>query len=452
MSEDVQSGMSKHVKNFNIRLFSNEVKEWSWFMRMKSVGILALCGFLLLVPRLVAGQRDAWVATWAASPEPADADASEPLLNIENQTVRERVRVSVGGPQIRLRLSNEFGSAPLLIGSVTVALPNGPAGIQSASVRTLTFDSRNSVSISAGAPILSDLIDFPVTQGAEISISLYFPKRVSSVTWHIFALKHAVVSTPGDHTRDENIQGGADSESSIAVSAVLVPAEPSQRLIAAFGDSLIDGYGSTVDADGNWQSDLVRRLQKTSADSKLAVVNEGIGGSRPLSNGRLAFMGDNALARFDRDVLSLPGVTHIVLFEGLNDIGFPGARLGEKSLLADPADARTAEDVIDAYRQMIARAHVRGIKAIGCTLIPFEGANLKIPGYYSDAKEAVRQKVNQWITSSGAFDGVIDLDKILRDPDHPSRIASRFAWKDHFHPNDTGYQEIADAIDLSLFR
>jgi len=452
MSEDVQSGMSKHVKNLNIRLFSNEVKEWSWFMRMKSVGILALCAFLLLVPRLVAGQRDAWVATWAASPEPADADASEPLLNIENQTVRERARVSVGGPQIRLRLSNEFGFPPLLIGSVTVALPNGPAGIQSASVRTLTFDSRNSVSISAGAPILSDPIDFPVTQGAEISISLYFPKRVSSVTWHIFALKHAVVSTPGDHTRDENIQGGADSESSIAVSAVLVPAEPSQRLIAAFGDSLIDGYSSTVDADGNWKSDLVRRLQKTSADSKLAVVNEGIGGNRLLSNGRLAFMGDNALARFDRDVLSLPGVTHIVLFEGLNDIGFPGARLGEKSLLADPADARTAEDVIDAYRQMIARAHVRGIKAIGCTLIPFEGANLKIPGYYSDAKEAVRQKVNQWIRSSGAFDGVIDLDKILRDPDHPSRIASRFAWKDHFHPNDTGYQEIADAIGLSLFR
>lgn len=421
-------------------------------MRMKSVGILALCGFLLLVPRLVAGQRDAWVATWAASPEPADADASEPLLNIENQTVRERVRVSVGGPQIRLRLSNEFGSAPLLIGSVTVALPNGPAGIQSASIRTLTFDSRNSVSISAGAPILSDPIDFSVTQGTEISISLYFPKRVSSVTWHIFALKHAVVSTRGDHTRDENIQGGADSESSIAVSAVLVPAQPSQRLIAAFGDSLIDGYGSTLDADGNWQSDLVRRLQKTSADSKLAVVNEGIGGNRLLSNGRLAFMGDNALARFDRDVLSLPGVTHIVLFEGLNDIGFPGARLGETSLLADPAEARTAEDVIDAYRQLIARAHVRGIEAIGCTLIPFEGANLKIPGYYSDAKEAVRQKVNQWIRSSGAFDGVIDLDKILRDPDHPSRIASRFAWKDHLHPNDTGYQAIADAIDLSLFR
>ncbi len=421
-------------------------------MPMKSVRILALCGFLLLGPRLVARQPDAWIATWATSPSAAPADADEPLLNIENQTVRERVRVSVGGPQIRLRLSNKFGSAPLLIGSVTVALPNGPAGIQSASVRTVTFDRRNSVSIPAGAPILSDPIAFPVAQGAEISISLYFPKRVSSVTWHLFALKHAVVSTAGDHTRDQNIQGNADSVSSIAVSAVLVPAQPSQRLIVAFGDSLIDGYGSTVDADGSMESDLVRRLQKTSADSKLAVVNEGIGGNRLLSNARLPFMGDSALARFDRDVLSLPGVTHIVLFEGLNDIGFPGAKLGDGSLLADPADAPTAADVIDVYRQLIARAHVRGIKAIGCTLIPFGEANFRMPGFYSDAKEAVRLKVNQWIRSSGAFDGVIDLDKVLRDPDHPSMVASRFAWKDHLHPNDAGYQAMADAVDLSLFR
>ncbi len=451
MTEDGLSAMSRPAKNLNMRLFSNEVTGMELVMRMKSVGILALCGFLLFGPGLVAEKRDAWLVTCAASPQSADADVSEPLLNIENQTERERVRGSVGGPQIRLRLSNEFGSAPPLIGSVTVALPNGPAGIQSASVRTVAFDSRNSVSISAGAPIFIDAIDFPVTQDTEISISLYFPKRVSSVTWHTFALKHAVVSTPGDHTRDENIQGGADSEGSLAVSAVLIPAQPWQRLIAAFGDSVVDGNGSTVDADRNWPSYLVRRLQKTSADSKLAVVNEGVGGNRLLSNGRLAFRGDNALARFDRDVLSLPGVTHIVVNEGLNDIGFPGARLGEISL-ADPAEARTAEDVIDAYRQLIARAHVRGIKAIGCTLIPFEGANITIPGYCSDAKEAVRQKVNQWIRSSGAFDGVIDFDKVLRDPDHPSGIASRFAWKDHLHPNDPGYQAVADAIDLSLFR
>jgi lysophospholipase L1-like esterase len=412
---------------------------------------IALFGFLLLGPRLVAGQRDAWVAAWAASPEPGGTDASEPLLNLENQTVRERVRVSVGGPQIRLQLSNEFGSALLLIGSVTVALPNGPAGIQPASVRTVAFDGRNSVSISAGAPILSDPIDLPVAQGTEISISIYFPKRVSSVTWHLFAFKHAVVSTPGDHTRDENIQGGADSESNVAITAVLVPAQPSQRLIVAFGDSGVDGNGSTVDADRSWPSLLSRRLQKSSESSKVAVVNEGIGGNRLLSNARLFFMGDKALARFDRDVLSLPGVTHIVLFEGLNDIGFPGGKMG-KELLADPADAPTAEDLIDAYRQLIARAHVRGIKAIGCTLIPFGEANSMIDGYYTDAKEAVRQKINEWIRSSGTFDGVVDFDKILRDPEHPTKMSPALVWKDHVHPNDAGYQAIADAIDLSLLR
>lgn len=420
-------------------------------MRPKSAGILVLCAFLI-GPPLAAAQRDAWVATWAASPEPADADPSEPLLTIENQTVRERVRVSVGGQQIRLQLSNEFGSAPLQIGSVTVALPNGPAGIQAASARTVTFGGRNSVSIPAGAPILSDPVAFPAAPGAELSISLYFPNKVTSVTWHLFALKHVVVSARGDHTRDASIQGNADSASSIALSAVLVPAQPSQRLIAFFGDSLVDGNGSTADADRNLPGDLVRRLQKTSADSKVAVVNEGIGGNRLLSVGRLAFMGDSALARFDRDVLSLPGVTHLVLFEGLNDIGFPGGRFPDNTLLADPAEPPTAEDLIDAYRQLIARAHAHGIKAIGCTLVPFDEANSLIPGYYTDAKEAVRQQLNQWIRSSGAFDGVIDIEKIVRDPDHPGRVTPRFAWKDHLHPNDAGYQAIADAIDLSLFR
>jgi lysophospholipase L1-like esterase len=233
------------------------------------------------------------------------------------------------------------------------------------------------------------------------------------------------------------------------MTAVLVPAQPSQRLIVAFGDSIVDGDGSTDDADQNWPSHLIRRLQRTGTASKLAVVNEGIAGNRLLSNGPFANLGVNALARFDRDVLSLPGVTHVVLLEGVNDLGFPGAKLRDLSL-ADPADVRTADDLIAAYRQLIARAHSRGIKLIGCTLTPFEGVD--IPGYYSETKEANRRKVNQWIRSSGAFDGVIDFDQVLRDPDHPSRLSPRFASEDHLHPEDAGYQAMADAIDLSLFR
>ena len=196
------------------------------------------------------------------------------------------------------------------------------------------------------------------------------------------------------------------------------------------------------------------------------MANAGIAGNRLLSDGFVggagfgASFGVSALARFDRDALALPGVTHIVLLEGINDIGFPGAKLGG-SYLADPADVRTPEDLIFAYRQLISRAHARGVKLIGATISPFE--DVDVPGYYSESKEAVRQAVNKWIRTSGSFDGVIDFDAVLRDPDHPTRLSPRFASRDHLHPNDAGYQAMrlrvrgaltamADAIDLALFR
>ena len=370
------------------------------------------------------------------------------VFKIEDQTVRERVRVSIGGAQICLRLSNEYGSAALLIDSATVAAPNDPTNVRPGSIQTVTFGRHNSVTIPAGAPVLSDPVAFPVTFGAEISISLYFPKRVATPTVHALALKRAVASQRGDHTRAENIEAGFVSESSILVSAVLVPARPSQRLVVAFGDSIVDGDGSTVDADHNWPSDLIRRLGKTPEGARVAVVNEGIAGNRLLDDGSSFGLGVSALARFDRDVLALPGVTHIVLLEGINDIGFPGAKLGG-NYLADPADVRTPEDLIDAYRQLISRTHGRGVKLIGATISPFEGMDL--PGYYSESKEAIRQTVNKWIRTSGAFDGVIDFDAVLRDPDHPSRLLPRFASRDHLHPNDAGYRAMADAIDLGLF-
>jgi len=423
---------------------------------MREVRNCILVWFLLFVPQVagVAGaQRSepqrSWIATWAASPEPAVSDSKEPLLNIEDQTVRERVRVSIGGARVCIRLSNEYGSAPLLVGSVTVATPNDATGMKPSSMQTVTFGRRNSVTIPAGAPVLSDPVNFVVGSGAEMSISLYFPKRIATPTLHALALKRAVVSQHGDHTRSERIEGGATTESSILVTAVLVPAQPSQRLVVAFGDSITDGDGSTVDADHNWPSDLIRRLGKMREGSKLAVVNEGIAGNRLLGEGFAASFGASALARFDRDVLALPGVTHVVLLEGINDVGFPGAKLGGR-YLADPADVRTPEELIDAYRQLISRAHAQGAKLIGATMTPFEG--LDLPGYYSESKEATRQAVNKWIRTSGAFDGVIDFDTVLRDPEHPSRLLARFASQDHLHPNDAGYEAMANAIDLTLFQ
>jgi lysophospholipase L1-like esterase len=396
--------------------------------------------------------QNSWVVTWAASPQPTAPNPSKPLLNIEDGTVRERVRVSIGGAQICIRLSNEFGSAPLLVGGVTVASPTDPASVNPGSIHTVTFEGGKSVTIAAGAPALSDPVAFPVTPGAEISISIYFPKRVTSATLHALALKRAVISLHGDHTHDDKIEAGAVSNSSISISAVLVPAQPSQHLVVAFGDSVTDGDGSTVDADHSWPSDLIHRLGNTPEGANVAVVNEGIVGNRLLSDcfiPKLGCFGMSALARFDRDALALPGVTHIVLLEGINDIGFPGAKLGE-TYLADPSDVRSPEELIDAYRQLISRAHAHGIKLIGATITPFEGVDF--PGYYSESKEALRQKINNWIKTSGAFDAVIDFDAVLRDPDHPSRLSPHFASEDHFHPNDAGYQAMADAIDLTIFK
>jgi len=411
----------------------------------RGANCVAIC-LLLFVPELVAASTNAWIATWATSPQSGTPDPREPLLNIDNQTVRERVRASIGGSQIRLRFSNEFGSSPLLIGAATVAIPKDVSTIKEESIRNVTFEGRNSIEIPAGAPVLSDPISLQLTPGAEISISIYFPNRLTTPTLHAFAFKHAVVSQHGDFTHERKIDPAALSTASILVTAVLVPAQPSNRLVVAFGDSISDGDGSTVDADNNYPNNLIRRIAKTSNGSTLAVVNEGIVGNRLLRDSEI--FGVSALARFDRDALVLPGVTHIVLLEGINDIGFVGAKM-DGQYLADPAETRSAQDIIDAYRQLISRAHARGIKVIGATITPCEGVD--IPGYYSDAKETVRETVNKWIRTGGAFDGMIDFDAVVRDPDHPTRLLPKFASKDHLHPNDTGYKAMADSIDLALF-
>jgi lysophospholipase L1-like esterase len=421
-------------------------------MRLNSMNVslkTALLLFFLLIPHFAMSQQRAWIATWTASPEAADPDPNEALLNLNDQTVRERVRVTTGGEQIRIRLSNECSSVPILVGKVSVGIAENPTRVAPGSLRRVTFGGQNSILIPQGAPVLSDPVDFPINNDSEISISLYFPKHLTSMTWHSLALKRAVISTHGDHTQEVAIQGGKESDSSAFLSSVLVPAHSNRHVIVAFGDSIVDGDGSTPETDRNWPSDLYRRLEKGHKGSQFAVVNEGIAGNRLLGEGPIASLGISALARFDRDALSVPGVTDVVLLEGTNDIGFPGARLGDLSL-ATAADAPTAEEIVGAYQQFIARAHARGIRVIGCTIMPSEGVTIQ--GYHTEAKEHTRQVVNQWIRSSRLFDGVIDFDAVVRDPNRPSRLLPRLASNDHLHPNDAGYRAMADAIDLSLFQ
>jgi lysophospholipase L1-like esterase len=406
--------------------------------------------FLLLLPTFAkARQQPAWIATWTASPQGSDPDPDEPLLKLDNQTVRERARVTLGGDQIRLRLTNEFGATPVLIGIVTVGIADGAAGVAAGSIHPVRFNGKDSVLLAAGAPALSDPIDFPVKSGTEISISLYFPKHPASITWHSFSLKKVVISPSGDHTHDASIQGGKESDSSIFLDAVLVPAEKGRRVIVALGDSLVDGDGTTHEKDLDLSNDLYRRLEKFHSSTQFAVVNEGIAGSCLLNDAPVNSFGVSALARFTRDALANPGASDVIVVEGTNDIGFPGAKLGDL-VLAPPDNAPTAEDIIGGYQQLIARAHVHGLRIIGCTITPSEG--VVVPGYHNDEKERIRQAVNQWIRTSHAFDAMIDFDAVVRDPAHPSQLLPRFASPDHLHPNDAGYQAIVDSVDLTIFK
>jgi len=406
----------------------------------------ALAALAFSSPSLAAPSR-AWVATWAASPEAADPDPDEPLMKLDGQTVRERVRLSVGGERLRMRLSNQYGSTPLTVGAATAALAIDAASVDPASVRSLRFGGRLGVTIPAGASVVSDPVDLPTPPGGEIAISLYFPGRVATPTLHALALKHAVVTPPGDLTQAAHVETQALSASSILVTQVLTDARPGQRLVAAIGDSLTDGDASTVDADRSWPSDLARRL--ASGGSSIAVVNEGIAGNRLLADGPFPSLGVSGLARFERDVLTLPGLTHVIVLEGVNDIGFPGASR-QGFVLADAKGAPSAADVIAGYGRLIALAHARGVKVIGATLTPCEG--VAMPGYCTDAKNEMREAVNRWIRTGGAFDGVVDFDRVLRDPAHPSRLLASYASPDHLHPNDAGYQAMADAVSLKLLR
>jgi lysophospholipase L1-like esterase len=422
-----------------VRLFSSR-----WLVLLTAVAVAAAAS-----AAFSAQPQQSWAATWTTSPTAADADPDQPLLKIEQQTVRQRVRVSVGGAQLRVRLSNEFGATPLLIGAATVGLSQDAASVNAGSLKPLTFGGRSAVTIPPGAPVLSDVVDLAVPAGAELSISLYCPERVTTPTIHGLALKQAIVTARGDFTRAVRVETQATSESSIAITAVLVPAQRAQKVVVAFGDSITDGDGSTLETDRNWPSVLAERLNKRRGAVPIAVVNAGIAGNRLLSDAvGIRQLGVSALARFDRDVLATPGATHVVLLEGVNDLGFPGASIGGQPLGA-PGETRTVEDLIGAYRQLIARGHARGLKIIGATMTPFEGTIFS--GYYSDAKESARARLNTWIRTSGEFDGVIDFDAVMRDKDHPTRMQARYAAPDHLHPNDAGYQAMAEAIDPSLF-
>lgn len=415
-----------------------------WTRRGLIKGLLAaVTAMTLFVPALATARDDdgpRWIGTWTASPQNLEPPFVAPNPSSFNgQTVRQIIRTSVGGTKIRIRLTNEYGTTPLSIGSVTVARHAGGPAVVAGSSRKLTFSGRTSFTIAPGAPALSDPIDFNVPALGDLAISIYLPQPTPATTVHSLGLSTTYVSPSGDYADAVVMPTAATVPSWYFLSGVTTNGNERSAAIVALGDSITDGFASTVDANRRWPNLLAARLQARPQYRHVAVLNQGISGNRTLFD----LIGPNAQARLDRDVLNAPGARWLIVLEGINNIGIPGAfGLASQQVSAD--------DIIAGHQQIIARARERGLKVYGATLTPFEGTTF--PGYYTAAGEAKRQAVNAWIRNSRAFDAVIDFDKALRDPAHPGRMLPAYDSGDHLHPNDAGYQAMANAIDLRLFR
>ena len=405
--------------------------------------------FALLLPLLLAASAAAqmhWVPTWGTAAAPQLGDQTQMRsagLSFEAQTLREIVHTSIGGSEARVRLSNAYGKEGVEIGGAHIALRAGDSAIAPGSDRALTFSGRSSVTIPANAEVLSDPVSLQVPAGADLAISIFLPHPATGSGIHYSAMQTSYVG-PGDLTAAASFSSSKPLHSWVFLKGVDVRAPQAGSAVVAFGDSITDGARSTDNANHRWPDMLAGRLRARNGAPPVGVVNAGIGGNRILHDaaGNVRF-GVNALARFNRDVLALPGVKYVIVLEGINDIGHPGQS-------APAAEEVSAEDIIAGLKQLIERAHEKGLKIYGATMTPFEGTT--IPSYFSPAKEAKRKAVNEWIRTGKAFDGVIDFDKAIRDPQHPDRMLPAYDGGDRLHPGDAGYKAMAEAVDLTLFR
>ncbi|HUK19246.1 MAG TPA: SGNH/GDSL hydrolase family protein [Bryobacteraceae bacterium] len=401
---------------------------------------------LALVFAAAAAAQTHWVPTWGASPAPQLADQAQMQsagLLFEAQTVREIVHTSIGGTEVRVRLSNAYGKDAVQIAAAHVAVRTRDSAIAPGSDRALTFSGRPFLEIPANAESLSDPVTLNVPVGGDLAVSLFLPKAAAGAGVHYSAMQTSYIGA-GDLTAAASLPSAAALHSWVFLTGVDVLAPESASAVVTFGDSITDGARSESDANHRWPDILAARLHTRRGAPEVGVVNAGIGGNRILHDGTANVrFGVNALARFDRDVLAVPGVKFVIVMEGINDIGHAGSS-------APMSEDVSAEDIIAGMKQMIERAHEKGFKIFGATLTPFEGTVSR--GYFSPEKELKRKAVNEWIRTGKAFDGVIDFDKTIRDPAHPDRMLPAYDGGDHLHPGDAGYKAMGDAVDLGLFR
>ena len=399
----------------------------------------------LLAALPMAGAKPAatasWLGSWASSqqiPEPSNA---LPVDALQDATLRQIVHLSVGGKELRVRLSNAFGTAPLTILAAHVARPvsreNG--SIDATTDRALTFDGSASVTIPAGADSVSDSIRFDAPAFSDLAITLFLEVPPQRQTSHPGSRETSFL-VHGNHVADPSLTGATTVEHWYFISGVDVRVPGGGAAIVALGDSITDGHAVPTNSNTRWTDVFARRLAASPATRGLSVLNVGTGGNRLLLDG----LGPNALARFDRDVLAQTGVRYLIVLEGIND-------LGTSVRLAPISAARHTElvhQMIGAYEQIVLRAHAHGIFVIGGTITPDGGSAYYHP---SAASEADRQAVNAWIRQPGHFDAVVDFDRVVRDPQHPDRLLPADDSGDHLHPKPAGYSRMAQAIPLRLF-
>jgi lysophospholipase L1-like esterase len=346
-------------------------------------------------------------------------------------TVREVVRSGAAARSIRIRFSNEFGNAGLRLGEANIALADDGGKILPGSDHILTFSGQRGVSIPAGAPILSDPIDWDLPPLSKLSISVFYPEEVVPPAHTVFALNAWAAS--GNQVGEQVLTGALAARSGNHFSEIDIVPRDNGRTVVCLGDSTTEGVASTAGSFRGWPDRLAERLQSNALTRNWSVVNAGVGSNRLLHDTPSI----NALARFDRDALSVPGVSKIIVYLGINDIQYSHR---------NPAEAVRADDMIAALRQLVIRAHAKGIDVIGATITPFEGS-----ADYSAEGEAMRTKVNEWIRTNTLFDGVIDFDRAIRDPSHPTRLLGTADSGGHLHPGDAGYAMMGDAVDLKMF-
>ncbi|SDV47034.1 Lysophospholipase L1 [Chitinasiproducens palmae] len=394
---------------------------------------------------LSATSSASWVVSWQASPQrvwesgflfPTNLPAT-----IQGQTIRQIARLSVGGHRARIVLSNAFGREPVFVGKTTLArvAPDGAA--LSDPPRQVTFGGKEAVLIPPGASWLSDAVEVPLRSLTQVAVSLYLPRPTHVETFHWDGRQTAWIA-PGDQAAAISLTPANGpllaTTARPLLAGIQVDSDRPAQAVVVLGDSITDGATASVDRDTRWPDFLARRL----CARGVAVANAGISGARLLSDG----MGTNALARLDRDVLAQPGVRSVIVMLGINDIAWPG------TAFARQARTPTLDELSDGYRQLVARSHARGVRVVAATLTPFAGA---LPGtpledYFNDHKDALRERVNDWIRHSGVFDAVVDFDAVLRDVDHPTRLAPAYDSGDHLHPGNEGNKAMADAVDLDM--